>query len=173
MAEEDQGSLQPPPRTSIDDPGAHDLESSESEDHFSDAQSALGETSPSSAIPLTRVEKVDSEPSHGEVPGTEAYVKREKDATPDEVAVIPEDENWRAGSEGRPATRGDSSRSSDSRSRAASTPGDLPIPTTKVEKVDSKPSHGEVPGTDAFRMRRQDAEPDEVEEIVDAPGPRP
>lgn len=62
-------------------------ESSESDDHFSDAQSAP--LSPAaSPTPKTRVEKVDNEPAYGEVPGTEAYRKREEDAMPDEIAVV-------------------------------------------------------------------------------------
>lgn len=105
-------------------------------------------------IPLTVVEKVDpSSPSHGEVPGTEAHEKRLADAVPDLVI--------RSGSR---------SRSSTMRSRSGSTPGDLPIPVTKVEKVDSKPAHGEVPGTKAYEMRRGDAQPDIVEEVEDVPG---
>lgn len=36
------------------------------------------------------MEKVDNEPSHGQVPGTEAYKQRERDALPDEIAVIPD-----------------------------------------------------------------------------------
>ena len=44
-----------------------------------------------------------------------------------------------------------------------STPGGLPIPKTVVEMVDPKaPSHGDVPGTAAWEMRRMDAEPDDV-----------
>ncbi|KAK2023572.1 hypothetical protein LX32DRAFT_600453, partial [Colletotrichum zoysiae] len=59
---------------------------SDSDDHFSDAQSAP--LSPgTSPIPKTRVEKVDDEPSYGEVPGTEAYRLREGDAEPDEIAI--------------------------------------------------------------------------------------
>lgn len=41
----------------------------------------------SSPVPKTRVEKVDDSPSHGEVPGTDAYAKRQADAEPDEIAV--------------------------------------------------------------------------------------
>ena len=105
-------------------------------------------------IPTTLIEKVDpSSPSHGEVPGTVAHEKRAADAVPDLVVQT-----------------GGHSRSSTTRSRAGSTPGDLPIPITKVEKVDSSPSHGEVPGTKAFDIRKGDAEPDIVEEIGDAPG---
>jgi hypothetical protein len=105
-------------------------------------------------IPTTLVEKVDpSSPSHGEVPGTSAHEKRAADAVPDLVVKT-----------------GERSRSSSTRSRAGSTPGDLPIPITKVEKVDSEPSHGEVPGTKAFELRKEDAEPDVVEEVRDVPG---
>ncbi|KAG0650632.1 hypothetical protein D0Z07_2518 [Hyphodiscus hymeniophilus] len=214
MAKDDHGNLEPPRRTSIADPGAHDLESSDSDDHFSDAQSGLEHpagTSP--VIPLTRIEKVDDEPSHGEVPGTDAYAMRESDAQPDVVAILPTENEYKdiesrsSTPGGRPIPTtivekidpaspshgevpgtlahekraadavpdlvlktGERSRSSSTSSRAGSTPGDLPIPVTKVEKVDSEPSHGEVPGTKAFEMRKQDAEPDVVEEVGDAPG---
>lgn len=81
--------LTPPNRAGTTDPGARDLESSESEDNFSDARSApLSPVVPST--PKTRIEKVDNEPSYGEVPGTEAYRKREGDAEPDEIAVVGE-----------------------------------------------------------------------------------
>jgi hypothetical protein len=194
-------------------------ESSESDDHFSDAQSgpayASGAVSP--IIPHTRVEKIDDEPSYGEEPGTEAYRLREQDASPDEIEIIRKQEsgitrtrtpsptpNFHGGhpipitivekidpseaSYGEvPGTlahekrladavpdlvvrTGERSRSSSTRSRAGSTPGDLPIPITKVEKIDSKPSHGEVPGTKAYELRKGDAEPDIVEEVGDIPG---
>jgi hypothetical protein len=194
-------------------------ESSDSEDHFSDAQSGL--PSPGSPVPLTRVEKVDSEPSYGEVPGTDAYKMRVEDAQPDQIAVIPGDESAKPKSPpiDRPSTPGghpipitvvervdsistttgvlhgtaahhihktdaepdmvlDASQArtmsqENLRSRAASNPGDLPIPVTKVEKVDSIPSHGEVPGTDAYEMRKGDAEPDIVEEVGDVTGKKP
>jgi hypothetical protein len=168
-------------------------------------------------VPITRVEKVDNDPSYGEVPGTEAYKMRGNDAEPDEIAVVGDATNAAvsdsdehpstpggqpipitvvekvdidAASYGEvPATKayekrqadavpdlvirtGDRSRSTSTstRSRAESTPGDLPIPITKVEKVDSKPSHGEVPGTEAYEMRKGDAQPDVIEEVGDAPG---
>ncbi|KAK2050233.1 hypothetical protein LZ31DRAFT_548604 [Colletotrichum somersetense] len=83
----DDEALTPPRRSGTSDPGAHDLaNASDSDDHFSDAQSAP--LSPgTSPIPKTRVEKVDDEPSYGEVPGTEAYRLREGDAEPDEIAI--------------------------------------------------------------------------------------
>jgi hypothetical protein len=106
-------------------------------------------------IPITVVERVDDSASYGEVPATAAYEKRQADSVPDLVV--------RTGDRSR-------STSTSTRSRAESTPGDLPIPITKVEKVDSKPSHGEVPGTEAYEMRKGDAQPDVVEEVGDAPG---
>ncbi|TVY21357.1 Uncharacterized protein LARI1_G001359 [Lachnellula arida] len=215
MAENEHANLEPPPRKSMEDPGAHDLESSD-DDHFSDAQSDLKHTPGTlSPVPSTRVEKVDGEPSHGEVPGTDAYDKRVQDAAPDEIEVIPDgiESRSRSATTTRPSTpgqpipitvvekvnpetpshgevpgtpahdkrtadavpdvvvrTGSHSRSSSDRSRASSIPGDQPIPVTKVEKVDSTPSHGEVPGTKAFDLRKGDAEPDIVEEVGDAPG---
>ncbi|KAL6804754.1 hypothetical protein GGI42DRAFT_322835 [Trichoderma sp. SZMC 28013] len=86
----DSRELEPPPQTHVEDPGAHQLaEASDSEDQFTDAQSAPTSPGVSSPLPKTRVEKVDNEPSYGEVPGTEAYKKREQDAEPDEIAMIP------------------------------------------------------------------------------------
>ena len=38
----------------------------------------------------------------------------------------------------------------------------VPIPTTRVERVDDEPSHGEVPGTAAHDIRSQDAVADEM-----------
>lgn len=98
-------SLDAPAREHIEDPGAHEL-TSESDDHFSDAQSVPEENAVSaSPVPKTRVEKVDDEPSYGEVPGTEAYEKRTGDAEPDEIAVIPDEtaDNDSAAGEGSSA----------------------------------------------------------------------
>jgi hypothetical protein len=38
-----------------------------------------------------------------------------------------------------------------------------PIPKTRVERVDDKPSYGEMPGSPAYEKRREDAVPDELE----------
>lgn len=123
------------------------------EEHFSDApeghKTISRPVTPSSPIPITRVEKVDNEPSHGEVPGTPAYDKRRQDAVPDEIEVVPE---------GRL-----SKRSSRQFLDTPLTPGGTPIPRTVVEKVDPEtPSHGEIPGTDAYLQRLSDATPDLV-----------
>ena len=107
-------------------------------------------------IPSTLVEKVDpSSSSYGEVPGTEAYDRRRANAVPDLIVRTPEDH-------GRSSTV--------SRSRSGSTPRDLPIPITKVEKVECEPRHEEIPGTKAVEMRKKDAKSDVVEEINDGPG---
>lgn len=40
-----------------------------------------------------------------------------------------------------------------------------PIPITRVERVDDEPAYGEVPGTTAYKLRTQDAVPDEIEVV--------
>lgn len=97
-------------------------DSSESDDHFSDAQSAP-RSSAASPIPKLRVEKISDEPSYGEVPGTEAYKMREGDAEPDEIAIVPEEEK---------AADGEEQGAEDIKS--PSTPGGHPIPKTVVEE---------------------------------------
>ena len=101
-----------------------------------------------SSAPKLIVEKIDTAPSHGEVPGTPAHAKRMADAVPDEI---------RSPSHSREGSQATSPQ-----------PTSPQIPTTVITKVDSKPSHGEVPGTEAFKMRTQDAEPDVVEQKSDA-----
>ncbi|GAW18145.1 hypothetical protein ANO14919_076180 [Xylariales sp. No.14919] len=87
-------SLETPERTGTEDPGAHELEASDSDEHYSDAQSSPGGSArPVSPIPRTRVEKVDDEPSYGEVPGTTAYDKRTEDASPDEIAIVQDEQS--------------------------------------------------------------------------------
>ncbi|PSK53795.1 Peptidyl-prolyl cis-trans isomerase-like 4 [Elsinoe australis] len=136
-----------------EDPGAHEMTES-SDEHFSDASEGQGGRSrsgtASSPIPVTRVERVDDEPRHGEVPGTSAYNMRTQDAVPDEVEIVPD------GMRSRSASRL-------SESDRPITPGGTMIPKTIVEKVEPEnPSYGEVPGTEAWEKRKADAEPDEV-----------
>lgn len=38
-------------------------------------------------------------------------------------------------------------------------------PIMRVERVDDRPAHGEIPGTDAYNKRLLDAVPDEVEVV--------
>ncbi|KAJ6092643.1 hypothetical protein N7486_007932 [Penicillium sp. IBT 16267x] len=40
-----------------------------------------------------------------------------------------------------------------------------PVPSTRVERVDDSAQHGEIPGTEAYEKRAQDAVPDEIEII--------
>lgn len=102
-------------------------------------------------IPRTVVQKVDpGSPSYGDIPGTAAHKIREADAVPDVVL--------RASESRRPS------------SHAPDVNLDIPVPITVVTKVDAEPSHGEIPGTDAYETRKQDAEPDVVEEKGDVPG---
>jgi len=42
---------------------------------------------------------------------------------------------------------------------------ETPIPRTRVEKIDDLPTHGEVPGTAAYKLRTKDAVPDEMEVV--------
>ncbi|OOF96024.1 hypothetical protein ASPCADRAFT_207369 [Aspergillus carbonarius ITEM 5010] len=150
-----------PPRKSVEleDPGARDSATNSDDDHFSDASE--GQPHPqshppsgrASPIPLTRVEKVDEEPSHGEVPGTAAYEVREQDAVPDQIEIIPD---------------GSRSRSASAASQRPVTPSSS-IPRTVVEKVDlDEPSHGDVPGTPAYEKRKADAVPDVVRKASDS-----
>lgn len=143
-----------PPRKSVEleDPGAPDHTSDSDEEHFSDASEGNSRSrsrpeSRASPVPRTRVEKVDDAPSHGDIPGTSAYEKRELDAVPDEVEVISRSRS--------PSTAGQRRRSV--------TPGGTRIPQTMVEKVDPyQPSYGDVPGTEAYEKRKADAVPDVV-----------
>jgi len=150
-------SLSPPERpvTEMADPGAHELDApSDSDDHFSDAHSGPVESRRASPIPRTRVEKVDDSPSYGEVPGTEAYRKREGDAAPDEIAIIPEKDSLKLVV---PA----SGTSGDAGVRVASptTPGGHPIPKTVVEEAPDSPGPA-TPKQVAHVRRSSDAAPD-------------
>ncbi|KAI8933578.1 hypothetical protein NX059_009308 [Plenodomus lindquistii] len=147
-----------PPRKSVEleDPGAKELVES-SDEHFSDASEGRAlRNDATSPIPITRVERVDDEPAHGEVPGTDAYNMRTQDAVPDEVEIVPE------GSRSRSASRV-------SISDRPLTPGGTPVPKTIVERVDDEPAHGEVPGTLAHQQRLADAEPDVIVKIPQPP----
>lgn len=139
------------------------LAASESDDeHFSDASEgnpqlrSLPQSGRTSPVPRTRVERVDSSTQHGEIPGTAAFEKREQDAVPDEIEVIPEGSHSQTHSS---AGLEDQSLS----------PEGSPIPHTVVEKVDpDEPSHGEVPGTLAHEKRLADAVPDVVTKVSDS-----
>lgn len=104
-------------------------------------------------MPRTRVEKVDDNPSHGDVPGTSAYQKRGQDSVPDEVEVIPEGSRSRSQSVAEKQT--DENENQEGEGEA--------VPRTMVEMVEpDRPSHGDVPGTTAYDKRKADAVPDMV-----------
>ena len=104
-------------------------------------------------VPRTVVERLDTEsPGHGNVPGTTAYTTHKADAVPDEIHKA-------SASEAQSASEPQSAKSEE-----------VPIPRTVITRVDSKPAHGEVPGTDAYDMRKGDAEPDVLERKGDVPG---
>ena len=104
--------------------------------------------------PMTVVEKVDpTKPSYGEIPGTAAHSIRKADAVPDAILQAPPPG-------GPTRTRSPSQTGSPS----------VPIPRTVVTRVDSQPAHGEIPGTDAYKIRTQDATPDIIEKKGDVPG---
>ncbi|SMR51624.1 unnamed protein product [Zymoseptoria tritici ST99CH_3D1] len=136
---------------------------SSGDEHFSSASEGspnpkrLSNDGSLSPIPITRVERVDDTAAHGEVPGTPAYAMRTQDAVPDEVEVVPEGQRPRSGTQSR--SRSHSAVSASSRPETA---GGSQIPKTVVERVDDKPAYGEVDGTLAKEMRREDAEPDEM-----------
>lgn len=125
--------------------------SSDGEEYFSDASEGRRRSrpaTPASPIPRTRIEKLDDEPSYGEVPGTPAYDKRAQDAVPDEVEIVsPHHLSKRSSQYLEPPT----------------TPGGSIIPRTVVEKIDpEETSYGEEPGTPAYYLREMDAAPDVV-----------
>ena len=144
----------PTPKQPATDSG---LDSSD-EEHFSDASEGARKSSrpqtPVSPIPKTRVERVDDEPAHGEVPGTPAYDQRLKDAVPDEIEVVP--------------TGRLSKRASQVSLEPPTTPGGT-VPRTVVEKVDpAATDYGDDPNTRAWHHRKTDSVPDLV---LKAPGP--
>jgi len=168
-------SLSPPERRDTTDPGAHELgpscnpsplcflphsappyppisltpplaEASDSEEHYSDAQSGPASPGRASPIPRTRVERVDDKPAYGEVPGTQAYRLREGDAEPDEIAIIPDPSEPSKPEPEVPAR--------------SPTPGGHPIPKTVVEETPD--TEGSVTHPENRQRRLSDARPDVV-----------
>ena len=115
-------------------------------------------TAAGAPIPTTRVERVDDKPSHGEVPGTAAHDIRSQDAAADEMVVATDDGTKRSS---RPA---EVDQTAEGRTPMPE------VPITRVELVDGEPSHGDVPGTVAHDIRKEDAVPDEME-VVPEPLP--
>jgi hypothetical protein len=108
-----------------------------------------------SPIPKMRVEKVDDEPSYGEVPGTQAYKMREADATPDEIAIIPD--GTLPNGTPKDALK---SPTQDHSSQRSQSPGGHPIPRTVVEE--SADVEGSVEHPEVKERHAADAPPDLV-----------
>lgn len=110
-----------------------------------------------SPIPRTMVEKLDPDsPSYGEVPGTEAYEKRQADAVPDVVKKTNDSDDVQP-----PSSAEQASPETNSSSQS--------IPETKVTRVDSIPTTEEdLPSRPrAHRRSPSDAMPDVVETVPD------
>jgi hypothetical protein len=109
-----------------------------------------------SPIPRTVVEKVDpSEPSYGEVPGTQAHEKRLADAVPDVVTKASDLE----GSPTPPALDPTSPQLNIS---------ETVIPETRLERVDTLPADEDVPShPQAHQSSPSDTLPDTVETVPD------
>lgn len=108
-----------------------------------------------SFAPRTVVEKVDpSATSYGDDPGSRAFQHRKTDSVPDLVLKAPGDSRRREADEMSPT----------------SSASNMQIPETIITRVDSRPAHGEVEGTEAYEKRRQDAEPDVLEQKDDVRG---
>lgn len=96
------------------------------------------------AVPLMVVEKVDPDtPSHGEVPGTAAYEKRQADAAPDVVLKASDSNKWPESFSPQPAN--------------PSTSG--PIPETVITRADSIPRLDKLPSSDGKGPRLYDVLP--------------
>lgn len=113
-----------------------------------------------SSIPRTMVEKVDPEsPSHGEVPGTGAYEKRQADAVPDLVKAADDLDDAQPPS------------SVDDGSPETNIP-DQEIPETKVSQVETMSTEEELPSyPKAHQSSPSDAVPDIVETVPDVSTP--
>lgn len=115
------------------------------------ARDQVQATISAAAIPKTVVQKVaPASPSYGEIPGTPAHSIRMVDAVPDTIVQAPD-----------PCDNPNLSSS------PQNILNETPIPKTVITKVDSGPTHGDVPGTAAFNKRKGDADPDEVEKKSD------
>lgn len=122
-------------------------ESSDSDEHFSDAHSGLGNSGSTTPVrPLTQVEKNAPEQSSSEDPGAKVYNSQNGNEGLAERAVIPEPRHLGIGAGGIESSEG-------------------PDPTTGVEKQkqDTTPSHQtETPGTVADQQRPEDTVPGTV-----------
>lgn len=117
-----------------------------------------------SPIPRTVVEKIDLEaPSYGDIPGTEAYEKRQADAVPDVVTKV---------SSGLDSILPPPAVDHESPDPISSNASNQSIPETRLSRVDSIPAEDNLPSWPrAHSMSTSDAMPDTVESIADNPSP--
>lgn len=145
------------------------LDTSSNEDHFSDAPegpdaAAEGDTN-SKRLPTSPLVLVGETDERG-VPGTEVFEKRTADGSPDMTLIQPSPNLPVA----IPRAFGGDSEGEEQEKEEVETPRSE-IPITIVERVDSTPAHGEVPGTEAFEKRLADAAPDVIRTATSSPIP--
>lgn len=125
-------------------------------DPSGDRSSAGLQDRPSTPVPRTMVEKLDTDsPSYGEAPGTEAFEKRQADAVPDLVKKTNDPDDSQP-----PSSANHASPQTDSPNQS--------IPETKLTRVDSIPTAENLPSQPrAHRRSPSDAMPDVVETVPD------
>lgn len=144
------------------------LDTSSNEDHFSDAPEG-----PDAAVegdnckrlptsPLVLVEKTDER----KVLGIETFEEPTADASPDMTPIQPSSDL----SVDIPGAFSSDPEDEGQEKEEVETPRSE-VPITIVERVDSMPTHGEVPGTEAFAKRLADAAPDVIRTATSSPIP--
>ena len=114
-------------------------ELSDSDEHFSDAQSGLGDSENHTPVrPSTQVEKVDPEPTQSWASGTQGYTAQRADVEPYEAATIAEAENLKKRAAGGGLSR------------------------EQIANVVEPPSKGGTPGATAQYQRPEDAVSDTI-----------
>lgn len=131
----------------VESPANLNAESSDSDDHFSDALSGIGHSGATSPVfPVPRPGNLDSDP---EVAGAHAHAGQ-RNSESDDGDTIPDEGDVGAA----PAHTEPSSTS--------------PIPSAAITEASTSPNNGEAPETITYEQRTQDAVPD----IVVAPESR-
>jgi len=145
------------------------LDTSSNEDHFSDAPegpdaAAEGDNN-SKRLPTSPLVLVEETDERG-VPGAEVFEKSTADASPD-MTPIQQSPNLPVAI---PGALGGGPEDGEREEVEVETPRSE-VPITIVERVDSMPTHGEVPGTEAFAKRLTDAAPDVIRTVTSSPIP--
>ena len=145
------------------------LDTSSNEDHFSDAPegpdaAAEGDNN-SKRLPTSPLVLVEETDERG-VPGTGMFEKRTADGSPDMTPIQPPSN---LPVEIPRAFGGDPEGEEQEKEEVETPRSEIPI--TIVERVDSTPAHGEVPGTEAFEKRLADAAPDVIRTAASSPIP--